>query len=289
MENSEFIIPADIKGVCNELKKTGKGIHLLAGGTDLMVAVNLRNLVAEKLICLRDCGLDYIKIEDAQLKIGASATLKSIIQSEAVQANAPLLVEACRSIGSPAIRNVATLGGNVCNASPAADGALALLALDAAVDIVSASGQRSVAIETFFTGPGETVLKPNELVKEFSISIDNSHHKWGWLKIGQRKAEAISVAAVAVSVLLQKGRCKGVRIALGSVAPIPLLARKASAMLEGKALDIETIEAVARTAAEESHPIDDHRASAWYRKQVVSAMVTQILTNIAKEEADARP
>ena len=239
MENSEFIISADIKGVCNELQKTGKATHLLAGGTDLMVAVNLRDLVAEKLICLRDCGLDYIKIADAQLKIGASTTLKSIIQSEAVQTNAPLLVESCRSIGSPAIRNVATLGGNVCNASPAADGALALLALDAAVNIVSASGQRSVAIETFFTGPRKTVLKPNELVKEFSIAIDKSDHKWGWLKIGQRKAEAISVAAVAVSVLLQQGRCKRVRIALGSVAPIPLLAQKASTMLEGKALDIE--------------------------------------------------
>ena len=289
MENSEFIFSADINGVCSELQKAGKATHLLAGGTDLMVAVNLRDLVAEKLICLRDCGLDYIKISDAQLKIGASTTLKSIIQSEAVQANAPLLVEACRSIGSPAIRNVATLGGNVCNASPAADGALALLALDAAVNIVSASGQRSVAIETFFTGPRKTVLKPNELVKEFSIAIDKSDHKWGWLKIGQRKAEAISVAAVAVSVLLQQGRCKRVRIALGSVAPIPLLAQKASTMLEGKAPDIELIEAVARTAAEESRPIDDHRASAWYRKQVVSAMVAQILNNIAKEEADARP
>jgi carbon-monoxide dehydrogenase medium subunit len=90
-------------------------------------------------------------------------------------------------------------------------------------------------------------------------------------------------------MLLQQGRCKRVRIALGSVAPIPLLAQKASTMLEGKAPDIELIEAVARTAAEESRPIDDHRASAWYRKQVVSAMVAQILNNIAKEEADARP
>ena len=289
MENSEFIFPADINAVCSELQKAGKGTHVLAGGTDLMVAVNLRDLAAERIICLRDCGLNYIKTSDVQLKIGASATLKSIIRSEAVRTNAPLLVESCRSIGSPAIRNVATLGGNVCNASPAADGALALLALGATVTIVSASGQRDVAIETFFTGPGKTVLKPNELVKEFSITIDKSHHRWGWLKNGQRKAEAISVAAVAVSMLVQQGLCKRVRIALGSVAPIPLLAQKASNMLEGKGPDMELIEAVARVAAEESRPIDDHRASAWYRKQVVSAMVAQILKNIAKEEADARP
>ena len=289
MEKIDFTAPTDTLAVCKQLEQLGKGAHLLAGGTDLMVAVNSRRLFTEKLIYLGDCGLDHIELTDAHLVIGASATLKSIIQSEAVKTNAPLLVEACKSIGSPAIRNVATLGGNVCTASPAADGALALLALDATVNIVSVAGERSVAINSFFTGPGQTVLKPNELVKEFIISLGKKDNKWRWSKIGQRKAEIISIATAAVCLQMKQGQCRQVRIALGAVAPTPLLAVKASGLLEGMAPDEKLIEVVAQTASDETCPIDDHRASAWYRKQVITAMVAQILKNIAKEEADGRP
>ena len=289
MEQNDFTAPNDIVTVFSHMEQLGESAQLLAGGTDLMVAVNLRRKFVEKLIYLGNCGLDRIAQTDENLFIGAAATLTSIVKSELVNQKAPLLVDACKSIGSPAIRNMATLGGNICNASPAADGALALLALDAGVTVVSAAGERNVPINTFFTGPGQTVLQPNELVKEFTIPLGTQNSRCGWSKIGQRKAEMISIAAVAVSLQIQQGQCHKVRIALGAVAPTPLLAVKAAGVLEGQPLNEESIEAAAKTAAEETSPIDDPRASAWYRKRVVKAMVAQVLGKIQKEETDGRP
>jgi len=289
MEQIDFTAPNDIVTVFNHMEQLGASAQLLAGGTDLMVAVNLRRKFVEKLIYLGNCGLDRIEQTDENLVIGAAATLTSIVKSEFVNQHAPLLVDACKSIGSTAIRNMATLGGNICNASPAADGALALLAMDAGVAIVSAAGERNVPINTFFTGPGQTVLQPNELVKEFTIPLGTQNSLCGWSKIGQRKAEMISIAAVAVSLQIEQGQCQKVRIALGAVAPIPLLATKAADVLEGHPLNEELIEAAARTASEETRPIDDPRASAWYRKRVVKAMVAQVLGKIQKEETDGRP
>ena len=289
MEQNDFTAPSDIVTVFSHMEQLGESARLLAGGTDLMVAVNLRRKSVEKLIYLGNCGLDRIEQTDGNLVIGAAATLTSIVKSEFVNQNAPVLVDACKSIGSPAIRNMATLGGNICNASPAADGALALLALDAGVTVVSAAGERNVPINTFFTGPGQTVLKPNEMVKEFTIPLGTQSSRCGWSKIGQRKAEMISIAAVAVSLQIQQGQCHKVRIALGAVAPTPLLAAKAADVLEGQPLNEESIEAAARTAAEETRPIDDPRASAWYRKRVVKAMVAQVLRKLQKEETDGRP
>ena len=246
-----------------------------------MVAVNLRKLSPEKLIYLGDCGLDGISVAGGSLAIGAAATIASIIKSDVVAQNAPLLIDACQTMANPAIRNTATIGGNVCNASPAADSALALLALGAEVNLVSSKGERSVAIEDFFTGPGQSVLASNEIVTGFSIPVKQEGAKWGWSKLGQRKAEIIGIASVAISLRLVDGKCQGVRIALGAVAPTPLLAVKAAGMLEGQALEAGLIAQVAEAAAGEASPIDDIRASAWYRKQIVTEMVARILGNLA--------
>lgn len=278
MENTDFIAPNDVVTVCNQLDRFGEKAHLLAGGTDLMVAVNLRRLSPDKLIYLGHCGIDRIEVVDEFLIVGAAATLRSIIQSEEVKKNAPLLVDACQSIGSPAIRNAATLGGNVCNASPAADGAIALLALDTNVTIVSTRGERSVALKAFFAGPGKTVLEKDELVKEFIIPVATANSKYGWAKIGQRKAEIIGIVCVAVNMTVEGGKCQKVRIALGAVAPTPILATKAAAVIEGKSLDDQLIAQAAQTAAEEISPIDDIRASAWYRKQMTNELVARILS-----------
>lgn len=288
MESTDFMAPDDVLTVCDQMEQFAGIAHLLAGGTDLMVAVNLKRLFPEKLIYLGHCGLDRIERAGENLVIGAAATLTSVIGSEAVKKSAPLLVEACGSIGSPAVRNAATLGGNICNASPAADGAVALLALGAEVVAVSRRGERTVALKDFFTGPGRTVLQPNELVKEFRIPVHQRNTRCGWSKIGQRKAEIIGIASAAICLQLEDGKCSDARIALGAVAPTPLLTSKTSGMLEGMALEGKLIGEVARATAEETAPIDDIRASAWYRKQVVAEMVQRILETIAKENADGR-
>ena len=277
MSNSDFIVPNDIGLACERLEQMKGKAHILAGGTDLMVATNLRRLFPQNLIYIGELGLDHITSSASNLIIGAGATITDIIESADVRDKAPLLVDACREIASPAIRNAATIGGNVCNASPAADGAIALLALDASVTIVSSRGERIVALKDFFTGPGETVLQTDELVKEFSLPAAAANSKHGWAKIGLRKAEIIGIVCVAVNMTVEDGKCQDVRIALGAVAPTPILAAKAAAVIEGQSLDDQLIAQAARTAAEEISPIDDIRASAWYRRQMTNELVARIL------------
>jgi len=278
MNHSDFIVPNDIGIACDQLEKLKGKAHILAGGTDLMVATNLRRLFPQNLIYIGQLGLDQITVDASNLIIGAGTTLTGIIESADAQKKAPLLVDACKEIASPAIRNAATIGGNVCNASPAADGAIALLALDTDVNIVSTRGKRSVALKTFFTGPGETVLETDELVKEFIIPAAAANSKHGWAKIGQRKAEIIGIVCVAVNMTVEGGKCQNVRIALGAVAPTPILATKAAAVIEGKVLDDQLIAQAARTAADEISPIDDIRASAWYRRQMTNELVARVLS-----------
>ncbi len=277
MTNSDFIVPNEIGLACEQLKQMKGKAHILAGGTDLMVATNLRRLFPQNLIYIGKLGLDHITVSASNLIIGAGASITDIIESADVRDKAPLLVDACREIASPAIRNAATIGGNVCNASPAADGAIALLALDASVTIVSSRGERIVALKDFFSGPGETVLETDELVKEFSIPAATTNSKHGWAKIGLRKAEIIGIVCVAVNMTVEDGKCQDVRIALGAVAPTPILATKAAAVIKGQALNDQLIDQAARTAAEEISPIDDIRASAWYRRQMTNELVARIL------------
>ncbi|MEW6138436.1 MAG: xanthine dehydrogenase family protein subunit M [Thermodesulfobacteriota bacterium] len=282
MTNSDFFAARDIHEACTRLSQSGKEAHILAGGTDLMVAINRRRLFPHKLIYIGQSGMDAIEVKDGHLVIGAAATHTAVIQSKAVKDHAGLLVDACCSIGSKAIRNIGTIGGNICNASPAADAATALLALGAEVKLVSAHGERAIALKDFFTGPGETVLQPDELLKEIILPLTKGDSRWGWLKVGQRKADVIGIATAAVSLRLEHGTCRDVRIALGAVAPTPLFAAKASAMLEGRTADESLISEVAQAAADETSPIDDARGSAWYRKQICGVLVKRILTAATK-------
>lgn len=282
MTNSDFFAARDIHEACTRLSQSGKEAHILAGGTDLMVAINRRRLFPHKLIYIGQSGMDGIEVKDGHLVIGAAATHTAVIQSKAVKDHAGLLVDVCCSIGSKAIRNIGTIGGNICNASPAADAATALLALGAEVKLVSAHGERAIALKDFFTGPGETVLQPDELLKEIILPLTKGDSRWGWLKVGQRKADVIGIATAAVSLRLEHGTCRDVRIALGAVAPTPLLAAKASAMLEGRTADESLISEVAQAAADETSPIDDARGSAWYRKQICGVLVKRILTAATK-------
>jgi CO/xanthine dehydrogenase FAD-binding subunit len=282
MADVEFFKAADMKEACELLSKYGAKATVLAGGTDVMVFVNRGQLSPEVLVSIGDIGLNYIKTEDGHLIIGATTTHTEICKSEAVLKNVPLLAEACSQIGSSAIRNMGTVGGNLVTASPAADSAAALIALEAEVKLVSTKGERTVPVDSFFTGPGETIRKPDELLLEVIIPFQSSKTKWGWYKLGQRKADVCGAISAAIALQMGNGTCKKARIVLGAVAPVPLLTQKASAMLEGKKLDDALIQKAATAAAEETNPIDDWRATAWYRKRGSGAIVKRLLEKISK-------
>ncbi|UCC90593.1 MAG: xanthine dehydrogenase family protein subunit M [Dehalococcoidia bacterium] len=280
MANTLFYRAADLKEACVLLSQYGKKAKILAGGTDLMVAINRKLLLPEILVYIGNCGLDYIRVEGDSLIIGAMTNHASIVRSTLVKEKAPLLLEATKYIGSPSIRNMGTIGGNLVNASPAADAGTALLALGAKLNLVSVSGVRQVKVEEFFTGPGKTVLKPSEILQEVLIPSQNENSKWAWYKLGKRKSDICSVISVAISIEIEGNLCRFARIALGAVAPVPLLAKRAGSLLERQNIDKTLITKAAKAASEETTPIDDVRATAWYRRKVSETLVKRLLSQI---------
>jgi CO/xanthine dehydrogenase FAD-binding subunit len=280
MIEGEFFKANDPREACELLARYKAEARILAGGTDLMVGVHKRKLAPKVLVYIGECGLNYIKAENNNLVIGAATPFAEIMRSPLVKEKAPLLAETVSHIAGPAIRNVGTIGGNLANASPAADSATALLALGAGLKLISKEGERTVDCNSFFLGPDQTVLKPGELIREVTVPVQAAGSKWAYRKMGKRKAQSLSIASVAVYCQPDGGVCRDIRIALGAVAPTPILATKAAALLQGKRIDANLIEKAAKTAADETSPIDDVRSSAWYRRRAVEAMVKQLLGQI---------
>ncbi len=281
MSEGGFFTASSPQEACGLLAQYGKSARLLAGGTDLMVAVNRRQFKPEVLIYLGDCGLDGVREEEAGLVIGAVTTFTSILESDLVRKRTPLLAEVVAHIASPAVRNAGTIGGNLANASPAADSATALLALGATLRLAHQDRQSETPVAEFFTGPGETILTEGEMITEIVVPFQAPEAGWAYRKLGKRKAQTLSVVSAAVYCPLKKGRVKGCRIALGAVAPTPILATKAADLLEGQALSESLIVEAARAAAEATAPIDDTRGTAWYRRRATEAVVKELLGSIA--------
>ena len=265
---------------CDLLSRHEGKAHILAGGTDLMSKANRRLIDPGVLIYIGDSGLDYIRRDGDCVVIGATTSFTKIIGSPLVWEKTPLLAEAAKNIGSVAIRNMGTIGGNLANGSPAADSATALLAMGARLKLISQKGERTVEGEAFFIGPGKTLLQSDELLQEVIVPFQGEGSKWAYTKLGRRQANTLSVVSVAISMQMSNRTCQSLRIALGAVAPVPMLARKASALMEGKLLDGEKIGQMAAVAAGEINPIDDVRATAWYRRRVCEALVKRLLTQL---------
>jgi CO/xanthine dehydrogenase FAD-binding subunit len=262
----------------------------IAGGTDLTARLRSGDERPEVLVDLAGIeefgGVDLTPDPDAvgQMTMGALNTHGALARDDLVRQHVPLLAEACATVGSPQIRSRGTVGGNVANASPAADAAVALLALDAAVRVVSADdceGDRAgLPLEGFFTGPGETVLRDDELIADISFDCPAESARSLYLKAGQRKALAIAIVSVAALYEPEAGL---VRIALGSVAPTAVRARDAENLFESEwpAGDCEAvIDAVAARAVGSASCIDDVRASGRYRRILIETLTRSALRRL---------
>jgi carbon-monoxide dehydrogenase medium subunit len=216
--------------------------------------------------------------------IGAATPMAKIAGSKAVAKKAAALSEAALQAGTAAVRTAGTIGGNLANASPAADLATPLLVLDADLSLVSQKKKRMVALKDFFKGPGQTVLQPGEMIKEVSFPIPKG--KTVFVKLGRRKALTLSVVNAAVRLEVNRKKCQEARIALGSVAPTPLRCPKAEGMLKDQEISKDLILQCASEAMAASSPIDDQRASAWYRKKAGAAVVAKALAKAAGLEME---
>ena len=282
MFTNDFIAPTDLTQACSLLSSEINQTVILAGGTDLMARFNRhRRKRSEMIVYLGKLGLDYIRVSGKHVIVGACATLADIAATEEIWNRLPLLGQACGEMACPAVRNAATLGGNVANGARDADGIPALMALGARVVVASTTGENKIAIEQFVSSPKKETLKNGGLIKEFEIPALDAGDKWGWVKLKQRQGEGRSIVSVAVRIKIEAQVCQDVRLVLGAMAPHPFVSPAATGMLSGKPLSLELIEETANRVVSETKPVSDGRGSAWYRKKVAAVLVRRTLGQLA--------
>jgi CO/xanthine dehydrogenase FAD-binding subunit len=276
----EYFAPSSVEeaiSLLGKYKGTGK---LLAGGTDLLSSMRKSKVSASCLISLRNVSELHHLWSDANnqvLMIGSMTTLSGIVSSPLVQKDFRLIADAADVVGSVQVRNRGTIGGNICNASPAADTIPALLVLQSKVRITGPTRARVVPLEEFFVGPGATVLGDEEILTEIQVPLAPKGARMVYFKQGIRKAMDIAIVGVAMLIVVNSRVCEDIRIGLGSIAPTPIRALKAERTLRGKALHNLAIDSTAKAASDESNPISDIRASAEYRREIVKVLTERAI------------
>ncbi len=259
---------------------------VLCGGTDLapQTESGARQYTAKLLNIRRIEGLAGIEAKGAEVRIGAATTISEIRRSPVLTEIAPVLVAAAEHFASDQIRNAASLGGNLCNASPASDMSPPLLILGASVELAcwrdGAAQTRRIPLDQFFVSPGKTVRLPQELLTAVLFDRPAADFVGKFRKSGPRPALEISTVSVAFGARVANGKLSAVRVAMGSVAPTPLRARHVEAALEDKSLDAATIAAAVGATVDDAKPIDDVRASAWYRSHLVRVFLEEVLNEV---------
>jgi len=287
--NTGYFKPETLEEALDLISRYKEKTKIIAGGTDLLVQMKRGKTTPDYIIDIGHFpGMDRVSFDEKSgLEIGARTQIEEIAASPLIQNKYNILSQAAGHLAVSKIRARATIGGNLCNASPSAETPPALIALDASVKITSVSGQRAVAVEEFFTGPGKTVLKPGELVTAITVPIPVANSSGIYIKHTLRKAMDLAIVGVACLISLDNGIVSHARIALGAVAPTPIRSREAEKILIGNKIDENLINKAAQAASDESKPIDDIRSTATYRKSMVAVLVKRGIT-IAMEEINLR-
>jgi carbon-monoxide dehydrogenase medium subunit len=303
MKKFDYLRPKTLEEALGLLNQYGGKAAPIAGGTDVLVMVKQKAISPDVLISLQGIpGLDQIQY-DGSLRIGPMVTHRTIEKSQLIRKEFSALVDAVDVLGSIQIRNVATIGGNLCTAAPSADTAPPLLVLAAQLKLKDAKSERTIPIDQFFTGPGETLLQQGEILTEILIAKPLPNTGSAYWKHQRRQALDLPILGVAVLLSLNKATitcsdilcattpistvlhsleeddlvCREVRIALGVAAPTPMRAVKAENLLRGKKMSDELLEEVATMAAKEAQPRDSIRGEAWYRRDMIKVLVKRMV------------
>ena len=282
--------PATLTEALGHLAHEGDGGAALAGGTDLLLRIRrgarkYRSVVNIKFVP----GLTGLTWDDERgLTMGALTTFRTIEQDPHVRRHYQSLVEAARVLAGVQLRNLATVGGNIGNASPSADSVPPLVALGATIEIASASGMRVVPVESCITGPGKTVLTPGEIFTTIHIPAPGTRSGNAFSRFSPRAAMDIGIASVAVAITFDAdNRCTDCRIALGAVSPTPLRATAAEEALRGERITSALAHAAGERAAAAAQPISDIRGSASYRRAIVRTLTARVIEQAATRAATA--
>lgn len=287
MHRFEHYAPTTIEEVVRLLMKFGAEAKLLAGGTDLLVLIRQGRIAPKCIIELsRVIGLTRIDETKEGLILGACVRLRDIERNETIRRHYPHIAEAASQVGSIQIRNLATIGGNLCTASPAGDMIPVLMVSDAELHIVGANGERTIKIEEFFKGPNETALSATDVLVSIHLP-PKPCTGYAFLKLGVRGAMDISIASAAARLTLSQRSpelVSEVKVALGSVAPTVMLSRSVERLLTGARISDALIEEAAHAVMDEVKPITDHRASEQYRR-LMAAVLTKRALKLALQRA----
>jgi len=288
----QYVVPRSLEEALEILAAQPGQARPVAGGTDLLIEIDRGVRGPQTLVDLtRLPGLDQIALgSDGRIRIGALVTHNQVVASELCVARALPLAQACLEVGAPQIRNRATLAGNLVTASPANDTITPLVALNATLTLQSVRGLRVVPLTEFYTGVRRTVLAPDELLTSITLMPLDEDERGIYLKLGLRRAQAISVVNVAAVLHLDGPRVLEASVALGCVAPTIVRAGAAERYLSGRALDATAVAEAATLAASAARPIDDLRGSADYRRGMVRSLVGRALEALAAgRERDGWP
>lgn len=276
IQEFEYTEPSSLQDASALLLKYGDKARVLAGGTDLLVQMKLERVNPQYLVSLSKIpGLDAIEVREDGLHLGALTPIRGIRFASEVM-NYTALVEGCASFSTTQIQFMGTLGGNLCNGSPASDTAPPLIAFGAQVVLNGPAGERRVPVEAFFTGPGKTRLGQGELLVSILLPPLQPGTGSAFLKVG-RVAADIAKANAAVMLVRDGARIADCRIAFGSVAPTPLRARRTESVLVEQLFSDALVLHAAQVASDEISPIDDVRSTAWYRREIVKVMTRDAL------------
>lgn len=271
--------PRSLDEATRLMGELGRDSAVLAGGTDLLVKMKRGKILPKNVVYLaRIEEVKKVKQDPGSFTIGACVTVADLKENGDLKPFYGGLSEAAGSLGSPLIRNLATIGGNIATASPAADLPPSLIAYGANLLLKKEGGQRTVPLERFFVGPGQTILEPGEILTGIVLSKPPRFSGCGYVKLGVRKSLEISIVNVAAFLALEgTGQIREACIVLGAVAPTPVRAPSAERALIGRGADEAVFQRAAEEAARDAKPIDDFRASAEYRREMVKALTRKAL------------
>ena len=279
MHRFEYLKPKSLDEAISLYASHGERARYVAGGTDVLVKIKEGKARPDYLVSLRHVpGLDRIHYRDGELRIGALVTHRMLERSPIIRQHFPIITDAVANVGSVQIRNVGTIGGNIVNAVPSADGAIPLITLGAVIRIRGPKGERQMPLEDLFIGPGQTLLEPGEVLLEFVVPPLPARTGGAYWKHTRREAMELPILGVAVMVSLAEDRhtCEEARIGLGVLAPTPIRARSAERVLKDRPLDDEHLREAGRAAAEECKARDSVRGVAWYRRDMVEVLVRRM-------------
>ncbi len=285
MAHPTYFSPKSVEEAISLLSQYGDKASVISGGTDLVVQMKRNVLIPDCLINISGLpDLDYVRYDQTNgLRVGALTTIGQVANSPLLQGKFSVLAQGAGSLGTPAIKNQGTIGGNLCNAAPSADIAPPLIVLAALAKFGGPEGERIVPVEDFFTGPGLTIMKYNQLLLEIQIPNPQPYSGGAYLKQTRGRGADLAVVGVAAFVVMDRETIRDVRIALGAVAPTPIRVKKAEVILKGMKLNDKLLDEVSQAASYESKPIDDVRGSADYRKRLVAVLTKRAVLQAVQQ------